>query len=188
MTAYPHPSGERRLTIEEFERLPDDGQRSELVRGRVVREPPAGFEHGGVAMDIGRRIAEYVHRHGLGRVFAAETGFVLSRDPPTVRAPDAAFVASGRLPAGRVTGFARFAPDLAVEVLSASNGEAELEEKVRDYVDAGTRLVWVADPAARAVSVYRPGGDRRVLAADEFLDGGDVLPGFRVRVAELFGG
>lgn len=175
------------LTIEQFARLPDDATRKELVRGRVVREPTAGFEHGGIAMNVGHRLREFVVREDLGMVVAAETGFVLFEDPPTVRAPDAAFVAKERLPEDR-TGFARLAPDLAVEVVSPSNTMAQVHDKVCDFLDAGTRTVWIIEPRRRTVTVYRSRDDIRLLTEEDELDGGDVLPGFRVPVAELFEG
>lgn len=175
------------VTVEEFARLPDAENRMELVRGRLVREPPAGFEHGGIAMNVGRRLGEFVDREDLGVVVAAETGFVLFEDPPTVRAPDAAFVAKERLPEDCV-GYAHLAPDLAVEVVSPSNTTAQLHDKVCDFLDAGTRMVWVIEPSRRTVMVYRSRDDIRLLAEDDELEGGDVLPGFSVQVAELFGG
>lgn len=187
MASYPDPPGERLLAIREYERMPEDESRSELVRGRVVREPLPGAEHGGVTMEIGSRMAAFAREHGLGRVFTARTGFVLVEDSPTVRGPDAAFVAADRLPAnGLPTGYLPFAPDLAVEVSSPSNGESELRRKVLDYLDAGSHLVWVVDPGTRTVTVYRSRNDIRLLGEDDELDGGDVLPGFRVAVGDLF--
>lgn len=183
----PAPDRDELLTIEQFARLPDDDTRRELVRGRVVREPTAGFEHGGIAMNVGRRLAEFVDREGLGMVVAAETGFVLFEDPPTVRAPDAAFVAKERLPVER-TGFARLAPDLAVEVVSPSNTMAQVHDRVCDFLDAGTRIVWIFEPRRRTVTVYCSRDDIRLLTEEDTLDGGDVLPGFQLQVAALFEG
>lgn len=179
---------EDRLTIEEFERLPDDAWRTELVRGLLVREPPAGFEHGRRAARIATALDRYAREHDLGVVVAAETGFVLAEDPPTVRAPDAAFVSKARLPADPVPpGFARLAPDLAVEIASPSHAMAELYGKAIDYLEAGTREVWVVDPQTRTVTVFRPDGGLRLLREADALEGGDILPGFRLPVAEIFG-
>jgi Uma2 family endonuclease len=175
------------LTIEEFERLPDDEWRYELVRGVVVREPPAGYERGRVAMRISLLLARFVEENGLGEVLASETGFVLFEEPPTVRAPDAAFVAEGRVPSPAPPGFGRMAPDLAIEVVSPSNTIPQIHSKVLDYLDAGTRLVWIADPATRTVTVYRSREEIRLLTEEEELDGEDVLPGFRLRLREIFG-
>lgn len=174
------------VSIEEFERLPDDGGRRELVRGEVVKEPPAGFEHGGIAVHVAAVLHSFVSERGLGEVVTAETGFVLFDEPPTVRAPDVAFVAEDRLtfdPAG----FAPLAPDLAVEIVSPSDTVSEIHFKVMDYLDAGSRLVWVVDPRHRSVTVYRSREEIRLLTGDEEIDGGAVLPRFRMKVSRLFG-
>lgn len=176
-----------RLTAEEFERLPDDGYRSELVRGLVIRELPAGGEHGVIAMQLTRRVATFVYEQRLGHVLSAETGFILQRKPDTVRAPDIAFVRRERIEAeGVPRGYWPGAPDLAVEVVSPSNTLPEIHDKVQDYLNAGCTLVWVVEPRSRRVTVYRSMHDISLLTAEEELDGGNVLPGFRVRIAELF--
>jgi Uma2 family endonuclease len=116
-----------------------------------------------------------------------ECGYVLRRNPDTVRGPDASFVSSERLAAWEARGpFFEGAPDLAVEVLSPSNTRREIEEKVSEYLAAGGREVWVADPEARRITVHRPDEGPRDLGPDDTLDGGDLLPGFDVPVAELF--
>ena len=173
------------MTIEEFERLPDEASRLELVRGHVAREPLAGFEHGGIAAQIATCLYCFVRQHGLGKVVGGEPGFVLFDDPPTVRAPDVAFVGRDRLPKDP-RGFARLAPDLAVEIVSPSNTHSEIQDKVFDYLDAGTRFVWVVEPRRRTVTVYRSRNDIRILTSDEEIDGGEVLPGFRTPVSEFF--
>ncbi|MBI4520972.1 MAG: Uma2 family endonuclease [Gemmatimonadetes bacterium] len=173
------------LTAEEFERLPDDGYRTELVRGRVVREPPAGYEHGRIGGELIYVLNRFVREHRLGEVLASETGFVLFHDPDTVRAPDAAFVAASRIPSDP-KGFAQLAPDLAVEVVSPSNTWSEVQDKVFDYLDAGTRLVWVLEPRRRRIRVFRSRDDVTILGEDDVLEGADVLPGFRVPVRGLF--
>lgn len=185
MKRPPVNTSDRLLTAEEFERLPDDGYRTELVRGRVVREPPASYEHGRVGGEIFAVLHRFVREHRLGEVLTSETGFVLFHDPDTVRAPDAAFVSSARIPSDP-KGFARLAPDLAVEVVSPSNTWPEVQAKVFDYLDAGTRLVWVLEPRQRRIRVFRSREDVTILGEDDVLDGGDVLPGFRAPVRELF--
>ena len=175
----------RFMTIEEFERLPDDEWQYELVRGRLVKEPPSGFEHSGIGVRVSSLLWTFVRERGLGEVVGADGGFILSVDPPTVRAPDAAFVRADRLDFDR-TRFAPFAPDLAVEVISPSNTLSEIQEKVLDYLDAGTRLAWVVDPGTRTVTVWRSREEIRLVGGDGELDGGDVLPGFRVPVSTLF--
>ncbi len=188
MAANYGTSDDRPLSLRAFERLPArDAYRAELVRGRVVREPPAGLEHGYRGWRIACLVGRFVEEHGLGRVFTAETGFVLSEDPPTVRAPDLAFVAAGRLPAEALPdGFGRLAPDLAVEIVSTGNTRAEIRAKVADYLDAGTRLVWVVEPRTRSITAYRPRGGVRVLRTGDVLVGEPALPGFRLAVDAVF--
>lgn len=184
--AYRAQASGDRLTIEEFERLPGEECRRELVRGIVVREPPAGFDHGRRASRIDHHLRRYVEEHGLGEVCGVETGFILSTDPPTVRAPDAAFVAAERIPPGGVKGFFPGPPDLAVEIVSPSDTASDIQAKVFDYLDAGARLVWVVYPETRMVAVQRTRAEARFLTGADALDGGDLLPGFRLEVARLF--
>jgi Uma2 family endonuclease len=174
------------MTAEELLELPDDGMRHELVEGELRTMAPAGAEHGWVALVIGSKIFEHVERQGLGRAYAAETGFVLRRGPDTVRAPDVAFVAADRVPARAGEGFLEPAPDLVVEVVSPSDRASEVAAKAAMWLDAGVRLVWVVDSQARLAAVHHPGGLVTVLREDGTLDGEDVLRGFRLPLAPLF--
>ena len=173
------------LTIQEFERLPDDGWQLELVRGQVVREPPAGHEHSRIGVRIASLLDVFARERGLGTVTGADGGYLLFDEPPTVRAPDAAFVQRGRL-APEIKGFPPLAPDLAVEVISPSNTMSEIQAKVLEYLDAGSRLVWVVDPDPRTVTVYHSRDEIRLIMGDGEIDGADVLPGLRLKVSELF--
>jgi Uma2 family endonuclease len=173
------------MTAEDLLRLNIQDKRSELVRGRLVVREPAGFAHGVVAARIGRRLGDFVDSTNLGFVFAAETGFTLERGPDTVRAPDAGFVRSDRVPDPLPRGYAEFAPDLAVEVLSPDDRPGELLAKVADWLRAGTRLVWVVDPIRRTARVYRPDGTESFAMIDDSLDGEDVLPGFTLPLATV---
>ena len=105
-----------------------------------------------------------------------------------VRLPDVAYVSWSRLPGGRIPTEPVFglAPDLAVEVLSASNTPGEMRRKRREYFDAGVRLVWIVDPVARTVAVYTKPAEPSIVSANAVLDGGDVLPGFALPLADLF--
>ncbi len=164
-----------------------DENRYELIHGKVRSMPPAGAEHGYFAMSLGAAMYVFASDNLLGNVFAAETGFVLERNPDTVRAPDAAFVSKKRLPA-RLTGkFFPGAPDLVVEVVSPNDRADEVQDKVQDWLSHGTQLVWVLEPKSRTVTVYRPDGTANVLQADGTLDGEDVLPGFRFPLPKLWG-
>jgi len=116
-----------------------------------------------------------------------ETGFILRRGPDTVRAPDASFVARDRLTSGELpTGFLEMAPDLAVEVVSPDDCRREIREKSESWIQAGTRLVWVIDPASRSATVYSSNGDVREVEEDGILDGEDSVPGFACSPSELF--
>ena len=175
------------LTAEELLRLPTATCRHELVKGELFEMPLFGGRHGSVAMRIGIVLGSYVRENELGEVFAAETGFILRRDPDTVRAPDAAFVARERLPAGELPpGYLEMVPDLAVEVVSPGDSAREVREKVADWMRAGVRLLWAIDPATRSVTVYRSTDDLSVLSEDDSLDGGQVIPGFSTNIKDLF--
>lgn len=178
-----------RVTAQELWRLGEGDVRRELVNGEVLKMAPVGGVHGQIALRIGRRLAEHVESHGGGEVVGGDVGFVLSlpTDPERVRAPDMAFIASHRLPTGRIPeGFIQGAPDLAVEVLSPSDNPVEVQQKVRDYLEAGARLVWVIAPQAKTATVYRPDGSARLLREPEHFDGEDVLPGLKIPLAVLF--
>ncbi len=175
------------MTAEELLALGDIG-RCELIRGELVRMSPSGFKHGIIALRIGELISAHVRRHGLGLATGAETGFRIARDPDTVRAPDAAFVAAHNLPnplPGR--GFFPGAPDLAVEVVSPEDRWTELTAKAQSWLQAGSRAVWILDPANRTVTVYASDGTHTLSEAD-VLTGGDILPGFAVPVRDIFAG
>jgi Uma2 family endonuclease len=175
------------LTADDLETLPDDLGRSDLIRGELIQMAPAAAKHGKYAMRFGSRLDVYVTEHKLGTVFAAETGFVLARDPDTVLAPDIAFVRADRLPSeDEWDGYLAIAPDLVVEVLSPSDTARSVLDKVLFYLDAGTRLVVTLDPTRQITIVYGPDRVGRILRRDETFDGGDVVPGFRLPLADLF--
>jgi Uma2 family endonuclease len=178
---------DRLMSADELLALPDDSRRRELVAGLMVSEPPASFRHGDIAAEVFTRLSEYVRQRDLGRVVSTETGFLLARNPDTVRAPDVAFVARSKIQrAGAFRGYFPGAPDLAVEVLSLSERPAAVHAKIGDYLAAGSRLVWVIDPSNRQVRVHRSLLQPSILEATSILEGDDVLPGFSVRVARLF--
>lgn len=174
------------MTADDLWRMPGNGRLHELVRGELREMAPAGFDHGAVTITIGSLLLVHVKANKLG-VVGAETGFVLARNPDVVRGADAAFVASKRIPpTGRPVKYWEGAPDLAVEVLSPTDTVEAIEEKVDDYLAAGTRLVWVAHPRRRTMTVYQPGAKPVILDESDTLDGGDVVPGFSCVVARLF--
>ena len=175
------------MLAEELLNMPEDGFRYELVRGELKKMTPAGNEHGKITVKVTWRLAQHVEANQLGTVYAAETGFLISRDPDTVRAPDVAFVSRSRLEeVGVVEGYWPEAPDLVVEVISPNDNYSEVEEKVFDWLEAGTRMVVGVNPRQRTGTTYRSSTDIRVLKEGEVLDGADVVPGWQLEIAELF--
>jgi Uma2 family endonuclease len=162
----------------------------ELRRGVLRVVTPASSAHGAVITRLLVALGQQVYSHGLGALFTEATGFLLERDPDTLLCPDIAFVAKERLPAGGLEPrFLEVAPDLAVEVLSPSDRPAAVRAKIADYLKLGVRAVWVVDLARRTVRIHSRAGRRTseaLLAEDDTLDGGEVVPGFRCRIADLF--
>jgi Uma2 family endonuclease len=174
------------ITVAQYLAMPDDDRKVELVRGRLVREPPPAPLHGRFQVRVGRLLDEFVEAHDLG-VVMSEVGFLLARRPDTVRIPDLCFVSRARIPEdGYTRALWEMAPDLAVEIVSPGNRLSEMQEKVLDYLDAGAREVWVVDPGRGTIVVHRPGGEARLLRDADELGGGDVLPGFRLSLPRLF--
>jgi len=175
------------ITAEEFIEV-CNGQPSELVKGEFIAMSPGGGTHGKFTLRIGRIVADFVDEHDLGEVFGAETGFILFRNPDTVRAPDFAFIATERLHliAEVFDEFLPIAPDLVVEIVSPHDRWTEIEAKVNDYLRAGVRLVWVMNPSTKTIHVYHGFSQVKVLTSDDTLDGADVLPGFSISVASIF--
>jgi Uma2 family endonuclease len=176
------------ISIATAEQLFEAGDigRCELVRGELIMMSPAGSEHGGIIGELSGILWNFVRSRRLGRVFGAETGFIISRGPDTVRAPDIAFIRADRIPGRLPRGFFSGAPDLAVEVLSPSDRAGEVLSKTQDWLVAGCPVVWVVDPETQSVTVYRSDRTILVLAAADTLCGDDVLPGFTLPVAEIF--
>jgi len=170
------------MTAEELLRVDAPGKLTELVRGTLVVHEPPGFRHGEVMVRVVTVLARYVEEHHLGTVVTGDAGFVLARNPDTVRGPDIAFVSRERVPHPTPVGYPDLAPDLGVEVLSPGNRAGEVLGRVADLLSAGTTLVWVIDPARRLARVYRGDGSEDTVDADGALDGEDVVPGFTCRL------
>jgi Uma2 family endonuclease len=175
------------MTAEELLRLPRGRLRYELTRGELKQGSPAGYTHGKIAMRLATHLALHVEEHELGEVFAAETGFLLESNPDTVRGPDVAFVRQQRLDEiGEVKSYWPGAPDLAAEVVSPGDTVAEVKKKVAEWLNAGTKLVWVVNPKLRSVVIYRSLTDTTTLTEKDMLDGEQIVPGFRYPLARLF--
>lgn len=177
----------RLTTIEDVAALPDDGHRYDLMRGKLIRMPPAGGKQGAIAGKLNWLVGNVVWPERLGCVYTAEPAFVLARGPDTILCPEVAYISAERLPPVEERDqFMEIPPDLAVEVLSPSETARSSREKVDPYLEGGAQAAWVVDPLRRSVTVHLAGGEIEILSEDDTLDGGDVLPGFSVPVAEIF--
>jgi Uma2 family endonuclease len=173
------------LTADELEQMPDDDSlRTELDEGELITKPPAGEDHGYRGSEITAILRDYVKRNRLGRVYTAEAGFRLNN--ATVRAPDVAFVRQARVEEIKSKGFAKGAPDLAVEIFSPSDSVPQLMRKVRQYFAGGCHTVWIVYPDRLEIHVLEAAGGDRILRVGDFVDAPELLPGFSVPVTEFF--
>lgn len=160
----------------------------ELVRGRIVGVSPAGKRHGGVVRRVIRLVDGYAAKKKLGGVTSGESGFLVRRDPDTVRAPDVAFLTNAtleRFDAAPETYYPG-PPDLAIEVLSPDDRWDDVQEKVRDHLDAGSLAVWVLSPSEERVYAYEPKKRVQPFEKTDTLQGGAALPGFKTKVSAFF--
>lgn len=182
------PRPGRPWTEDDLLALSDDPRRFELVQGDLLMMSPASPVQGRYAERLSRVLGAYVDQHGLGEVYVSEPAFRLRGEPDTIiRVPDVAFVRVEQIPpAEDEEGFWSIAPDLAVEIISPTEGASGIEGKVHDYLDAGTRLVWLVYPRKKRVQEYKATGQHRIYHEDESLDGGEVIPGFAYALRDLF--
>lgn len=175
------------MTAADLLEVSDDGQRYELIDGGVRGRSPAGNKHGKIAMALGFRLAAFAQEKKLGAVYAAETGFLIRQNPDTVRAPDVAFITQARIDeVGPVDGYWPGAPDIVAEVVSPNDRFSETEQKALDWLKSGSKIVWVVDPAQAHVTEYLGVSRIRVLSSEETLTAAELLPGWEVKIAELF--
>jgi len=175
------------LTAKELFTMPQDDQKTELIKGEFNKMPPTGGRHGIIASRLDRYIGTFVEEHSLGHVCAAETGFILSKDSDTVRAPDVSFISKDKIPVDGVPEeYWELAPDLAVEVLSPSDRASKVLEKVAEYLEAGTKMVWIVDPNTKTVTIYRSFEDIQILTEEDEVDGSDIVPGFQYPLSRIF--
>ena len=157
----------------------------ELVEGTLV-EKVMGFEEGVFAAQLIFRLVRYLERNDLGKICPPDA--MMRLFPKLVRMPDVAFISWNRYPQTKAArrGAVRVAPDLAIEILSPGNTQGEMDRKLREYFAAGVRLVWYADLDTRTVRVFESVERSKLLRETDTLDGGDVLPGFRLSIADWF--
>ncbi len=180
-------TSEKLLTADELLRLDSEGVRGELIRGVLVKTMPTGVRHGQVVVNLTILLGSLIKPRRLGWVLASDVGFLLERNPDTVREPDIAFISTQKLPLDAdAPGYFEGAPDLAVEVTSPNDSPRDVYHKARMWISFGVHLVWVVDPETRTIEVHRPGQPLQTLSEDDTLDGNTVLPGFTCAVSDIF--
>lgn len=172
------------LTIEEFSRLPRGSEQHEMSAGELITMPPPKSLHTVVALVVLEVLQDYLRQQGSARAIP-EAGYVLSRDPLTIRQPDISVLSKARIRSTDPDSYFEGAPELAVEVVSPSDSAEDLQLKVRQYLQAGARQVWILYPKTKCVHVFH-GSEGKILNESQTLEGGDLLPGFSVKVADLF--
>lgn len=179
---------DRPWKIEDLEGLADHENSYELVHGDLYMMTPASPVHGRFIARLTAALFPYVEENDLGEIYTAESGFILQPEPDaTVRAPDIAFVRKDRIPpADQQGGFWALAPDLVVEIISPTESAESILEKVKDYLIAGTSLIWLVYPRSQSVVEYRSASQIRQYNFEDTLDGGDILPGFQLPLQSLF--
>lgn len=167
--------------------MPDDGNRYELIEGELTLMSPAGGRHGRIAVRFNKLLAIHVDDNALGATFAAETGFLISTNPDTVRAPDGAFVEQTQMDRlADDTGFLPFAPDLAAEVVSPNDSFAFVEKKAFAWLEAGCKIVVILEPESQTVHTYRSRSQISVYCEDEIVNVDDVVKGWAFSVNDIF--
>ncbi len=166
------------MTMEEFSRLPADGARHEMNAGELITLPPPKSLHSRVARSVFTTLDALLQKEGLREVYQ-EAGYVLSHEPLTIRQPDVSVLSKVRVEATPEDSYFEGAPELAVEIVSPSDVPEDLEVKIRQYLNAGAKQVWVLYPKTRDVHVWE-------LTGPVVLKDRDLLPGFEIQVSAFF--
>jgi len=174
------------LTAEEFAKQ-YEGQRVELVKGRVVEMDMPFLKHGKVCYRATMALGKYTELHDCGHVMTNDSWIVVEHDPDTVRGSDVCFFSYSRLPKGEVSeGLLNVVPELVFEVRSPSDRWKKLIAKTSQYLDAGVQVVVVLDPTSKSASVFRPDERHATFEVDQTLVLPDVLPDFSVPDRSFF--
>ena len=167
------------ITLADF--MAGDYEAYEYVKGELVPMPPPTIEHGEITVNIGALLRQHIREYQLGSC-STETTFPIGKSG---RKPDVAFLSKERVPENKRQA-SPVPPDLAVEIVSPSDISYDVEEKALEYLEAGTRMVWVIHPVTRTVTIYRTPTDIKTLTINDMLTGEDVVEGFQCAVAEIF--
>lgn len=172
--------GAESITLEEF--LANDYKSYEYAKGELVSMPPPTMEHGGISSNIVTLLNNYARQHQLGRIYTAETTFQVGESG---RKPDVAYLSKERIPDNERQASPN-PPDLAIEIVSPTDKVYDVTEKALEYLNAGTQMVWVIEPIAKTITVYRSSTDIKTLTQNDTLTGEEVVEGFQCAVAEIF--
>jgi Uma2 family endonuclease len=175
----------RVITGEELLAMGDVGP-CELIDGRIVPMNPTGGQHGMIEFNLGLELGLFVRQRQLGWVVGGEVGIYICRHPDRVRGADVAFISRDRMPGGPPQGFLQVPPELVVEIISPDDRWQEMQQKIKDYFAIGVQRVWIVEPEARTVLVYRSSTEMHQFSAGDTLVGEGMLEGFALPVADLF--
>jgi Uma2 family endonuclease len=159
----------------------------ELIEGVFIEMPPPGFWHGYIEFNFGSILHTFVRKHNLGYIIGGEAGVYTHRNPDTVRGVNVAFISHERMAQVKSESYLDVAPELIVEILSPGDRWDEVNDKLTEYFAIGVQMVWVVDPKRKQFHLYRALTEVEILTAEDDISGGEVLSGFSVGVAELFG-
>lgn len=173
------------FTLEQLARMPEDGLRHELDAGELLVMTRPNSKHGIYQARIARILGNHVSSKQLGEI-VTESGFILGHNPEILRGPDVAFVPANRVASLPDEGWADFAPDLVVEIVSPSDTARELDRKVHQYLAAGTRAIWLVYPETKSVHVFEPGGSARIVEHDGVVSSPNAVAGFELPVRDIF--
>jgi Uma2 family endonuclease len=178
--------GKRIWTEAELEALPEDGYLHEVVKGELITSPKNNFQHGNIASRLFLALGNHAQEQRLGVVLDSSTGFWMQNR--NCRAPDISFIGRLRLAGWKPSSRSFFegGPDLAVEILSPNNTRREIDDRLNDFFASGSQIAWVIDPAIESVEVCHSPTQRKLIGSGGFLEGENILPGFRYPIADLF--
>lgn len=175
----------RRYTLADLDGFPDDGNLRELVDGQVVEWDMPTWYHGFILNAIAHLVTSYVLEHHLGAVVGGDPLVSIAGSEYHARGPDVAFYDRQRIPSDFRQSTTTTAPDFVIGVISPTDRAIEVESKIADWLCGGVRLLWYVNPDAALTIVYHHNSIQRV-AASELLSGVDVVPGFTLRLTDIF--